>query len=53
MKKICFKLHINIFVITSITYSYFRRLSPRELMQKEEILSLQPCPDCASKPFLE
>ena len=35
------------------THSYLRKLSSKELKQEEDRLCLQPCPDCASKPFSE
>jgi len=53
MKKICFEITCKHLCNHFHTHSYFRRLSPRELRQEEEKLSLQPCPDCASKPFSE
>jgi len=53
MKKICFEITCKHLCNHFHTHSYFRRLSQRELTQEEETLSLQPCPDCASKPFSE
>jgi len=53
MKKICFEITCKHLCNHFHTYSYFHRLSPRELRQEEEKLGLQPCPDCASKPFSE
>ena len=53
MEKIYFEITCKHLCNHLHTHSSFRRLSPRELMQKKEALSLQPCPACASKPFSE
>jgi hypothetical protein len=51
--KICFKIECKHLCGHLHTHTYFRKLSPKELRQEEDKLFLQPCPDCASKPFSE
>jgi hypothetical protein len=53
MEKVCFEITCEHLCNHVHTHSYFRKLSPRELRQEEESLGLQPCPDCALKPFSE
>ena len=53
MKKECFKLPCKHLCNHVHTHSYFRKLSPKELIQEEERLCLRPCPDCELKPFSE
>lgn len=53
MKKGCFEVSCKHLCHHVHTHSYLRKLSPKEFKQEEERLCLQPCPDCASKPFSE
>lgn len=53
MQKACFKISCKYLCNHVHTHSYLRKLSPKELILEEERLCLQPCPNCASKPFSE
>ena len=53
MKKECFEISCKHLCNHVYTHLYLRKLSPKKLIQEEERLCLQPCPDCSSKPFSE
>ena len=53
MKKECFEISCKHLCNHVHNHSYLRKLSPKELIQEERRLCLEPCPDCASKPFSE